>query len=60
MQTKVFIKRNGRKAFTTKKQSVFTRTTQILNELGIDRQSYLNDQKLRILNKMQSLQIPLQ
>jgi len=60
MQTKVFIKRpSGRRAYTTK-QSVFTRTTEILNELGIDRQSYLNDQKLRILNKMQSLQIPLQ
>ena len=50
---KVFIKRNGRKAFTTKKQSVFARTTEILNELGIDRKSYLNDQRLRALTKMQ-------
>ena len=51
---KVFIKRaSGRKALTTKRQSVFARTTEILNELGIDKKSYLNDQRLRELNKMQ-------
>lgn len=57
---KVFIKRSsGRKAFTTNKQSVFARTTSILNELGIDRKSYERDARLRELHRMQAVGIEM-
>ena len=57
---KVFIKRDsGRKAFTTNKKSTFSRTVQILNELGIDKKDYEKDARLRELNRMQAVGIEM-